>query len=72
MIVMAFALPDLAEHRGRAKPFGAAGPDEWSLPALGLASIASALLEPDPAVEWDGERLARVRQALGSLTLPDE
>ena len=72
LIVMAFALPDLAEHRGRAKPFGAAGPDEWSLPALGLASIASALLEPDPAVEWDGERLARVRQALGSLTLPDE
>ena len=72
LIVMAFALPDLAEHRGRAKPFGAAGPDEWSLPALGLASIASALLEPDPAVEWDGERLAAVRQALGSLTLPDE
>ena len=43
---------------------------EWSLPALGLAGIASAFLEPDPAVEWDDERIAAVRQALAALVVP--
>jgi hypothetical protein len=33
--------------------------------------VPAAFLEPDPAVEWDGDRIAAVRQALRSLTLPD-
>jgi hypothetical protein len=37
---------------------------------MGLASIASAFLEPDPGVEWDEARVARVGQALTALT-PD-
>jgi AcrR family transcriptional regulator len=71
LVVMALSMPDLATHRAQARPFGAVTQDQWSLPALGAASIASALLEPDAAIEWDDERLARLRQDLSSLTIPD-
>jgi len=71
LVVMALSMPEVASYRAQASPFGAATQDHWSLAALGAASVASALLEPDPAIEWDGERLARVRQGLSSLTIPD-
>ena len=71
LVVMARAVPGIAAHRVQACPFGAAGQEEWSLPALGLTSIASELLEPDPAVEWDDERVTSVRQALSNLALLD-
>ena len=67
----ALSSPDVAEQRVEASPFGASVRGEWSLPALGLGGIASAFLEPDPAVEWDAERIAAVRQALAALALPD-
>jgi AcrR family transcriptional regulator len=66
LIVMALSTPDIAAHRVQASPFGATGKDEWSLAAIGLASIAMAFMEPDPAIEWDQERLAGVRKALTS------
>lgn len=72
LIIMALPTPEVAEHRAHGSPFGAAREDEWSLPAMGLASIASSFLEPDPAVEWDAERIASVRQALLGLALPDQ
>jgi len=68
MVMMALATPGMATHRTTAAPFGAAAPEEWSLPALGIADIAAAFLEPDPAIEWDSERLAQVRQALTEIT----
>ena len=68
---MALAIPAMATHRTTAAPFGAAAPQDWSLPALGIAGIAAAFLEPDPAIEWDGERLAQVRQALTEVTPPE-
>ena len=71
LIVMALSTPDIAAHRVQASPFGAAGKDEWSLAAIGLASIAVAFLEPDSAIEWDDQRLAGVRQALSSLAPAD-
>jgi len=71
LVVMALSTPDIAAYRVEASPFGATATDEWSLPALGLAGIASAFLEPDPAVEWDAQRIAAVRQALATLALPD-
>jgi AcrR family transcriptional regulator len=71
LVILALSEPDLAAYRASAGPFGAATQDEWSLAALGGASIASAFLEPDPAIEWDEERLAGVREALSSLTVPD-
>ncbi len=71
LVIMALSMPDIAAYRAQARPFGAERADEWSLPALGLASIGSAFLEPDLAVDWNEERLARVRQALAALALPD-
>ena len=71
LVIMALSRPEIAGHRAQASPFGAAATDEWSLPALGMASIAWAFLEPDPDVEWDAERLASVRAALAALTLPE-
>ncbi len=70
LVIMALTSPGLAEQRVLASPFGAQTKDEWSLPGLGLASIASALLEPDPAIEWDSERVARVRETLSHWTIP--
>lgn len=71
LVIMALSRPGIAEYRTQASPFGAAARDDWSLPALGLTSIASAFLEPDPDFEWDGERLASVRQALAGGAVPD-
>jgi hypothetical protein len=71
LVITALSMPEVATYRAQASPFGAAGTDEWSLPALGLASIASSFLEPDPAVEWDAGRIARVRRALADLAVPD-
>ena len=47
-----------------------AGEEEWSLPALGAAAIASALLEPAPALNWDGDRARRLYEGLSSLAVP--
>jgi len=68
IVIMALAIPGMATHRAIAAPFGAVAPEEWSLAALGTASIAAAFLEPDPAIEWDSERIAHVRQALTEIT----
>ncbi len=67
LVIMALSAPEIASRRTRARPFGAAQTAEWSPVALTTASIAFAFLEPDPTVDWNGERLARVRRALGSL-----
>jgi AcrR family transcriptional regulator len=67
LVTMALSNPAIATASARARPLGATETADWSLPALALASIASGLLEPDPSIAWDGERIARVRQALDSL-----
>lgn len=71
LVIMALSMPELAAQRAKASAFGAAVKDEWSLPAMGIASIALAFLEPDPAVVWDDDRLASVREALLALAPPD-
>jgi AcrR family transcriptional regulator len=71
LVITALSMPEVATYRARARPFGVASTDEWSLPGLALASIALAFLEPDPAVEWDAERIANARQALAGLAIPD-
>jgi len=67
IVITALATPAIATQRITAAPFGAAV-QEWSLPALGAASIAAAFFEPDPAIQWDSERIAHVRQALTDVT----
>lgn len=64
LVLMALSVPGIGTSRVLASPFGAPGSQEWSLPALGLGAVASALLEPDPAIEWDEERRASARRAL--------
>jgi hypothetical protein len=71
LVITALSMPEVATYRARARPYGAARTDEWSLPGLALASMALAFLEPDPAVQWDAERIASVRQALAALAIPD-
>ena len=71
LVVMALSWPDVAEQRIEASPFAAPAPGEWSLPALGLAGVAAAFLEPDPAVEWNTERIAAVSQGLAALSVPE-
>jgi AcrR family transcriptional regulator len=70
LVIMALSTPELAGYRVQASPSGAASKQEWSLPALGFASVASMFLEPDPAVQWNDERIAAVRQALSSWAPP--
>lgn len=70
LILMALSTPDLAAQHAPAQPFGAADTSDWSLPALSLAALASAFLEPDPTVDWTDQRVAAVRQAMDSLTVP--
>jgi hypothetical protein len=70
LVLTALSMPDIGTRRTLASPFGAPGSEEWSLPALGLGAIASALLEPDPAVHWDDERRVSARETLIGLTLP--
>ena len=69
LIITALSLPELAGPQAHGNPFGADG--DWSLDAIGLTSIALAFLEPDPATEWDVARIAAVREALSSLSLPE-
>lgn len=71
LIIMALSTPEIATYRAQASPFGATGEGEWSLAAMGIASVASAYLEPDPAISWDDERLNTVRQVLESWVPPN-
>jgi AcrR family transcriptional regulator len=71
LFLMALASPWIATQRTSASPFGAGTREEWSLAAYGIASIASAHLEPDPGVAWDDARLASVTTALSHLTSSD-
>jgi AcrR family transcriptional regulator len=72
LVIMAQPVPGIAASTVSASPFGATTAREWSLPALGTGSVATAFLEPDPAVKWDDERVARIRQLLSSPYPPFE
>jgi AcrR family transcriptional regulator len=79
LVLMALPLPELASERRLARPFAGSEsaieaaidpvtePADWSLPALGLASIAIGFIEPDPDITWDSDRAERARQELASL-----
>jgi hypothetical protein len=67
LVTMALSDPAVATASARARPFGTTETADWPLPSLALASIASGLLEPDPAIAWDAERITRIRQTLDHL-----
>jgi AcrR family transcriptional regulator len=70
LVIMAQSMPELGQERIAARPFAAPETADWSLPAIGLAALASAFIEPDPDVVWDRSRIAAVRQALAAIALP--
>ncbi|GAA3341690.1 hypothetical protein GCM10020358_34010 [Amorphoplanes nipponensis] len=70
LVITALSTPEVAASRTVAAPFGAAGEREWSLPAIGAASLALAFLEPDPAATWDDRRLAEIHQVLDDWVTP--
>jgi AcrR family transcriptional regulator len=71
LIVTALSTPEVATRMTVASPVGAAGKEPWSLPATGMASIAMAFLEPEPAAEWNDQRLAEIHRALDAWVTPD-
>jgi AcrR family transcriptional regulator len=64
LVIAALSTPEVATSRTVARPAGAAGADPWSLPAIGMASVAMAFLEPDPSAEWNEHRLAEIHRTL--------
>ncbi len=66
-VLMALANPDIATHRFHARPFDAVQSADWSAPAIAIASIAMAVLEPDPTIDWDDDRIADVRRTFDSM-----
>ena len=70
LVIMALSEPALLGDRTPARPFGSGAVREWSLAALGVTSIATSFLEADESIDWDAERLDRVRRELASWQLP--
>ena len=70
LVITALSTPGVASYRVEGSPFGAASKEDWSLAAIGVATVASAFLEPDPNIEWDDERIADVQKALRSWIAP--
>jgi AcrR family transcriptional regulator len=70
LVIMALSMPEIAEQRTTRSAFEQDGASEWSLAAIGFASLASAFLEPDPTFEWSDDRLAVVRAELQAISLP--
>lgn len=66
LVLMAPANPAVSTQRCHANPFGAPEAAEWSQPALAIAAVTVAQLEPAPDAEFDDERIAAVREALRS------
>ncbi|QVQ54735.1 TetR/AcrR family transcriptional regulator [Spiractinospora alimapuensis] len=70
LVVMAASTPHIGTDRVDAAPFGARRTAEWSNPGLGLAALATSLLEADPEVTFDEEHLAHTRKRLAVGTGP--
>ena len=64
LVIMGPSSPEISAERFGGNPAG--GPEEaqWSHPALGLAALVIAFVEPDPAVEWTAADTERFRGEL--------
>jgi AcrR family transcriptional regulator len=68
LVITALSNPEAATNLTATSPFDPTDEQAWSLPAIGMASIAMAFLEPDPTVRWGEKRLADIRGALDAWT----
>jgi AcrR family transcriptional regulator len=64
LVITAVSSPEIATQVTVASPFGAVEEHQWSLAAIGIASLAMAFLEPDPTIGWDDQRLADIHRTL--------
>jgi len=71
LVITALSSPETANQITVATPFGAIAEHEWSLAAIGIASLAMAFLEPDPTIGWDDQRMTQIHHSLDLWTLPD-
>jgi len=71
LVITALSTPEIATRATVASPVGAAGKEPWSLPAIGMASVAMALLEADPTTDWHDQRLAEIHRTLEAWAPPD-
>lgn len=67
MVVRAYSDPDAVTAPRHVAPFGSRRAAEWSPAALGAASLLLDALEPDPDLDWDADRVARLRGALTDI-----
>jgi hypothetical protein len=67
LITMATSDLSLAAQRVHAAPFWPVERAEWSLPAMAVASVITALLEPDPEIDWGAERATALRELVSSI-----
>lgn len=58
----AVIVPDIADRRFKAKPFGADEAREWTLPSIGYASVLMGIVEPNPT--YTDEDAARAKGLL--------
>lgn len=74
LTVMSGATPDVGQRRVMLDPFGLGKPAEWSLPALGFASIAFTIIEPDPdqSGEWTDEKIKAKEERLRGMDFTDD
>jgi AcrR family transcriptional regulator len=72
LVITALSSPDVVTHVTRARPFGAVDEDDWSLAAIGIGSIATTFLEPDPGATFDGQQLAEIHRVLAEWSTDDQ
>jgi len=70
LVIAALSTPEVATRLTVASPFDAAGKEPWSLPAIGIASIAMTFLEPDPTAQGNDQRAAEIQRALDAWVTP--
>jgi AcrR family transcriptional regulator len=68
LVITALSNPEAADNPTATSPFDPTDTQAWSLPAIGMASVAMAFLEPDPTMRWSDKRLADIRRALDAWT----
>jgi AcrR family transcriptional regulator len=67
LITMASSDRSLATQRLQAAPFWPVERSEWSLPAMAVASTITALLEPDPEIDWGAESATALRELVSAI-----
>lgn len=66
LLTMAASDPALGTQRLRATPFWSTETADWSLPAMAVGSVITALVEPDPDIKWEPERATALLEVVGT------